>query len=279
MYQILEDRAVILLKGKDALKFIQNFSTNDIDKLGFTYNYLLNNQGRYLFDFFAYKHDSESLYLDCSKEQIASLIKRLSLYKLRSDVVISDESDNLKILYSKEPIDSDERIKYSLPDPRYSKLGYRSLISEDKAQNMQQSGDHDKQLYLNDKYTHTIIDGCIDLVQEKSIPIEFAGEQQHALSFTKGCYVGQEVISRAKHQGVIRKKIYKLDFGTNIALSLRLADITDNAGNKIGVVCSNYKNLAIAQIREEKLLALATKQVTVDGKIASVIEPDWQFDS
>lgn len=269
MIEILQDRALVSLKGQDALKFIQNFSTNNIEKIAFTYNYILNNQGRYLFDFFAFRQNDEAVFLDCHKDQKQNLINRLNLYKLRSDVSINDESDNFIITYSKSEL-KDSGVKYSCQDPRFNKLGYRSLVN--KSCEYQSSPN----LYLQDKYRYAIIDGCLDLVQEKSIPIEFAGEEQNALSFSKGCYVGQEVISRAKHQGVVRKKIYKLDFGTNIALSLKLADISDDAGNKIGKVCSNYQNLAIAQIREEKLLGLSEKRAIIDGKFAMIINPDWK---
>lgn len=269
MQEVLKDRVILSLKGSDALKFIQNFSSNNIEKITFSYNYLLNNQGRYLFDFFAFKLDNNAIYLDCHREQKTDLIARLNLYKLRSDVIITDESNDFMIIYSNEPINTED-IRYSYQDPRYSKLGYRSLAIKSDNYNSVPG------LYMEDKYKYTIIDGCIDLVVEKSIPIEFAAEEQQALSFNKGCYVGQEVISRAKSQGVIRKKIYQLEFGTNIALSLRLADIKDNAGNKIGKICSNYKNLAIAQIREEKLLGLSEKKAIIDGNMAHIIDPEWK---
>lgn len=269
MQEILQDRAVISLKGNDAIKFIQNFSTNNIEKINFTYNYLLNNQGRYLFDFFAFKSIDNIIYLDCHQEQKANLIARLNLYKLRSDVTINDESNNFMIIYSKEAINSGD-ITYSQKDPRYYKLGYRSLVSKSDNYNSTPG------FYMEDKYNYTIVDGYIDLVEEKSIPIEFAAEEQNALNFEKGCYIGQEVISRAKHQGVVRKKIYKIQFGMNIALSLKLADIKDDAGNKIGKICSNYKNLAIAQIREEKFLGLSEKQAIIDGNEAQIIEPEWK---
>lgn len=276
MHEILEDRAVISLKGSDALKFIQNFSTNNIEKYELSCNYLLNNQGRYLFDFFAFKKSDDAIYLDCNKDQAVDLIKRLTLYKLRANVVITNESDDYIIVYSKKALKgSADGLRYSLQDPRFNKLGYRSLLLKRKADEIIDS-DQVKNLYLEDKYQFTIIDGYLDLTPEKSIPIEFAGEEQNAINFAKGCYVGQEVISRAKYQGVVRKKIYKLDFGMNIALSLKLADIVDEAGDKLGIVCSNYNNLAIAQIREEKLLGLKEKRVIINDKIALVIDPEWK---
>lgn len=271
MYEILKNRATFLLAGNDSLKFIQNISTNDIEKNIYSYNYLLNNQGRYLFDFFAYRKSASEIYLDCSADQKEQFFKRLSLYKLRSNLEITDVSHNYITIYTHTKLNISECL-YFQQDPRYSKLGYRGLITNELSSKYSDSTDD---FYMNDKYNYAIIDGYLDLISEKSIPIEFAGEEQNALSFSKGCYVGQEVIARAKHQGVIRKKIYKLDFGTKIALSLKLADVTNSKGDVIGKVCSNYQNVAIAWIREENLSNLTKKQVMVNEKLATLIKPEW----
>lgn len=273
MYELLSDRAIILLKGGDALKFIQNFSTNDIEKNEFSYNYLLSNNGRYLFDFFAYKSSREEIYLDCPYIQKESLLKRLQFYKLRADLEIIDLSEDYIFTYSHAEIDK-EKALYCKQDPRSKHLGYRAVYNKEiYNKDMRSSlGSSKPGLYFEYKYRYGIVDGYIDMQQDKSIPIEFAGEQQHALSFTKGCYVGQEVISRAKYQGVVRKKIYKLKFGTKIALPIKLADVTDSGGDVLGKVCSNYQNLAIAILREEKYLGLAEKKAMIGGKVAEIYE-------
>ncbi|KJV91206.1 glycine cleavage T-C-terminal barrel domain protein [Rickettsia amblyommatis str. Darkwater] len=103
-----------------------------------------------------------------------------------------------------------------------------------------------------------------DLITDKSIPNMYGAEELNAISFDKGCYVGQEVISRTKYQGVIRRKIYKITADEDLSSLVKDEEIlVDN--NKIGVICSNYHNKAIALIREEKYLADKEADVTVKG--------------
>ncbi len=84
MYEILSDREVIKIIGLDSVKFLQNLVTNDIKKSKYCYTYLLNNKGKYLFDFFVYIHNFEELYLDIDKSNKATLIDHLNFYKFRS---------------------------------------------------------------------------------------------------------------------------------------------------------------------------------------------------
>ena len=253
MIELLEDRTIIHIYGPDAEKFLQGQTTNDIIKNQYSYNFILNNQGRYLFDFFVFQESDESFYIDIHKDSADAFVKRLSMYKLRSKFELKNISDDFFVLYSKKAIDN---TLFSLKDPRSDKLGFRSIIRQDKSDYAE---NYSKNLYLNDKYNLAIIDGDIDLIYEKSIPVEYGADNFNAIDYQKGCYIGQEVISRAKHQGVIRKKIYKLKFGTKIAPVDKGADITDLNGNKIGVVCSSYEKIAIAQLREEKYLGLDKK--------------------
>ena len=130
------------------------------------------------------------------------------------------------------------------------------------------------------KYEYSIIDGFLDLLYERSMPVEYGAEELNAIDYSKGCYIGQEVVSRVKYQGVIRKKIFKLSFdATNIA-DLAGEEVLDLRGNKLGVVCSSYKNQAIAILREEKLeeiyLGLEKKNAIIGKYIASIEIAPWR---
>lgn len=271
MIEVLSDRSVLQVAGGDSQKFLQGMLTNDVINNIYSYNYLLNNQGRYLFDLFVYKNSSTSYLIDISKDRSDEFIQRLNLYKLRSDIEIRDLSDQYGILYSREEPNYD--FEYSAKDPRCHKLGYRSLIKSKDISELKGIADN---LYLDDKYNNAIIDGDIDLIYERSILPEYGAEELHAIDYDKGCYVGQEFISRIKHQGVLRKKIFKLQFLANVAGSLSGHDVEDKEGNKIGLVCSNYKNLAIALLREEKFLVLGNQKAIVDGKIVEITIPSWR---
>ncbi|MFK7974181.1 MAG: folate-binding protein YgfZ [Rickettsiaceae bacterium] len=270
MFEILDQRAILQISGPDSQKYLQGITTNDVVNKKYTYNYLLNNQGRYLFDCFIYQHSVNNYFLDVAAICIDRLIKRMTLYKLRSNLTIKNVTKEYKILYSREKINDSD---YSILDPRYNKLGYRSLVIENKINKMQVLTKHS---YMSDKYCYSIIDGYLDLIEEKSIPIEYGAEELNAIDYKKGCYIGQEVISRAKYQGVIRKKIYKLSFAENIQANYSHNEVMDLQGNSIGRVCSMYNNLAIALIREEKYLGLQQKKVIVNGTVADISIPFWR---
>ena len=118
----------------------------------------------------------------------------------------------------------------------------------------------------------------MDLKYEKSIPIEFGAIELNAIDFDKGCYIGQEVISRAKYLGEIRKKIFGLQIidGTNIAPLTKGDEIHSNSGDLLGYICSSYKNVAISLLREEKYLGLEKKEVIIKGGVYKVVVPPWR---
>ncbi|RTK93629.1 MAG: folate-binding protein [Rickettsiales bacterium] len=270
MLEILKNRAIIQISGADAQKFLQILTTNDVINQQYTYNYLLNNQGRYLFDFFVYQKTSDNYFIDVSNVSSANLIKLFSLYKLRSDVTIKDVSTIYNIIYSKNILKDAE---FSDIDPRYKNLGFRSMILKEKNIEFDNG---EENLYLIDKYNNAIIDGEDDLIKDKSIPIEYGADDLNAIDYKKGCYIGQEVISRAKYQGVIRKKIYKLEFAQANPEIKQGSEILDLNDDKIGYVCSNRDRIAIVIIREEKYLGLERKKAIVNNSPADIIIPSWR---
>ncbi len=273
MYETLIDRAIIEIAGPDAIIFLHNFTTNDIKKYDYCYNYALNNQGRYLFDFFVVKISPSNLLVDINVHQVDLLKAHLLKYKLGSKVEITDLTEGYQVIYSKEKL---EDLSISIKDPRHNKLGFRSIAKKelknhwDNSPMIEHSG-----LYLQDKYKLTIIDGYEDLIYERSIPVEYGGEELNAISYTKGCYLGQEVISRAKYQGVIRKKIFKLIAEEDISNILKNEEIIVN-NTKIGVLCSSYQNTGIALIRLDDYIPLKDNSITIKNIPIILSIPGWR---
>ncbi len=121
---LLEDRGVIQISGADATSFLQGLITNDVNQAtadNLVYTAMLTPQGKFLYDFFILK-TADGYLLDCYKPTIAALIKKLSIYKLRSDVTIKNVSD-IYAVYS-------DSVR-GLPDPRLPEFGKR-LITGDK---------------------------------------------------------------------------------------------------------------------------------------------------
>ncbi len=242
--QILENRGVVKLFGVDAKRFLQSIITNQIELLDEVlagenkciYTYFLNRNGRFLFDSFIILVDN-SYILDLNKQNIDKFIDYINFYKFNMDVAI-ELQENLQICYFR----SKPEAKIIYKDNRYNKMGYRMIrnipdvILQDKS-------------YLEDKYLYSIPDGFIDLVYEKSLPPEYGCDHLNAISYTKGCYVGQEVISRTKYQGVVRKGVFKLTCKAPVEI-LAQEDVMQD-GKKIGAVCSSWDNFAIAILKTE----------------------------
>ncbi|MCC2646884.1 MAG: gcvT [Rickettsiaceae bacterium] len=288
--EILENRAFILVKGTDAARFLQGLLTKNIDKFASELNYclMLTPQGKYLYELFLYKMEDEFI-LELYEGHKASFISKLKIYKLRSQVEIIDVSEDYEVIWSKEKI---ENVRLSLPDPRSNQLGYRSLAESSKLDLLNIPYTYS---YKQRKYQLAIID-YNELIQEKSFPLEYGLDHLNAIDFDKGCYIGQEPISRTKYRGVVRKNIYKIEAEKNLEEVLIDVESTQNmlqeedensnsnynlmAGDKkIGKILSYFKNNGIALIRDEELQKASEYNlpITVSGIEVNVKIPSWRL--
>lgn len=264
----MKNRGIIKISGTDAKKFLQSLITNDINLVSSDspiYSLLLSPQGRYLHDFFI--SISEDVYiLDIilsAKNDFIALIKK---YILRSDVVINDITDQCSFIYSGQMLNL-PNILCQYRDPRFGELGFRVIINGDK-------DDAGSVEYIEDKYEYAIPD-TLDLIYNRSMPQEYGLDILHGISYNKGCYVGQELISRTKSQGVIRKKIYKV-FSDSSLEHLKQGDVIIAADEAIGFLCSSYKNCGIALIRLEDYAKFSQMNLTINTISVSLSLPDWQ---
>lgn len=237
------NRGIIKVNGEDSLNYLQALITNDAKKIANNescYSLILTPQGKYLFDFFLYKINQEEYLIDCNLDRVLELISKLELYKLRSKVSITNLSNELMVVFG------EEKEGYVFKDPRSENMGFRSIVKND-----------DRPVFEDNYHAHrmnlkTIIpEGELDLEQNKSFPLEWGLELLNAISFDKGCYVGQEVIARTKYRGVVRKQPMKV----TAAVDLPAKDTEIYAGeSKIGVMASSFGKVGIALIRVEDYL-------------------------
>jgi folate-binding protein YgfZ len=263
--EILKSRSCVKISGEDSVSFLQKLVTNDIEKLNYSYNYLLTNSGRFLFDFFVYKSldkvqnkNTKDLYIEVESEFVSEFVKKLNLYKLHSKIHITILDANYVYIYSDRQVNNSysgfefDRVIHSVKDPRHPKLGFRSLIqlSQDQKLNIPLG---QFCLYKSHKYRYGIIDGYLDMIQNKSIAIEFGIDRLNAVSYTKGCYIGQEIISRARYQDSIKKIVCILEIQTNAQdiITGSLQVILNKEGKKIGFLSSMDKNIAIALLKSD----------------------------
>jgi tRNA-modifying protein YgfZ len=183
----LTDRAVICLSGDDVRGFLQGLVTNDVAGDLPVWAGLLTPQGKVLFDFIVWP-DGEDLLVDCEAAQADALVRGLSLYRLRRPIKI--ERTNLAVHWS---VDSDAGV----PDPRLAALGKRWIGPAD--------GTVDG--WLAHRLSLGVTEGVAELGQDKTLWLECNARELHGVSFTKGCYVGQENTARMHHRSKVNRQL------------------------------------------------------------------------
>jgi folate-binding protein YgfZ len=247
---LLTDRAVLRVAGADVRKFLQGMLTNDVGKLAdgqVVYAGLLTPQGKILFEMFviAVKDD---LLIDVAKNRLAELTKRLGFYRLRSKVEMREEPD-LKVAaaWSGSPSQPQGAIAYV--DPRLAALGWRVLLpsgigaSELGCVSAGEADYHAMRIKLG------VPEGGRDYGYGDTFPHEALFDQLNGVDFNKGCYVGQELVSRMEHRGLARKRIVPVE--GNAELPMPGTEVTA-ADIPIGALGSSSGSSGLALIRLDR---------------------------
>jgi tRNA-modifying protein YgfZ len=209
----LEDRGVVRVSGADAVGFLQGLLTNDVERLTpgeARYAALLTPQGKILFDMIVVRApdaDGAVFFLDCGAAQAADLAKRLGFYKLRAKVAIVDESARRAVaaFWGDEPASVDGGVLYA--DPRDPRLGWRAILP--RATALAIGSEHVKE-YEGLRIAVVAPKGGLDFAYGDAFPHDVNLDLLHGVDFDKGCYVGQEVVSRMKHRGTARRRIVRV---------------------------------------------------------------------
>jgi folate-binding protein YgfZ len=260
LMQVRRERAVLGLEGAEAENFLHNMVTADI--LGLAegaarYAALLTPQGKILFDFFVVK-TAEGYLLDCAASQLEELAKRLMFYRLRAKITIAERKD-LEVGVS--PAKPEATIAYI--DPRTDLIGWRVIAEKGK---LPTGTDYDLA-----RIALGLADSDGDIGSGELFPHEADLDQMGAVSFSKGCYIGQEVVSRMEHRATARSRILPVTFEG--AAPPRGAAIK-SADRVIGSVLSSAGNAALALLRLDRM-AEATQPLLTDAVRVRVHKPAW----
>jgi folate-binding protein YgfZ len=190
----LTDRAVIRLSGEDARGFLQGLVTSDVMGSLPVWAGLLTPQGKCLFDFFVWV-DGDDLLLDCEAATADDLIKRLSLYRLRRPITI-EVDPSVSVHWSKDGGDG-------MPDPRLPELGKRWLGSPGEPA----SG------WLEHRLRLGVTEGRAEL--GVLLWLEGNAAELNGVSFSKGCFVGQENTARMNWRSKINRRLVVVDTDTS----------------------------------------------------------------
>ena len=183
----LIDRAVIRLFGEDVRGFLQGLVTNDVAGNLPVWAGLLTPQGKALFDFIVWA-DDEDILIDCEAGKVDALIRRLSIYRLRRAIGI--ERSDLAVNWSADG-------EAGVPDPRLAALGRRWIGPPSEP----------AEGWLLHRLGFGVIEGAAELGQDKTLWLECNAREFNGVSFTKGCYVGQENTARMHHRSKVSRML------------------------------------------------------------------------
>lgn len=253
----LADRGVVKVSGEDARRFLDGLVTTNVEKVApgaARFGALLTPQGKIIVDFLITEisagHGGGFL-LDCPKALAKQLADRLGFYKLRAKVSVENISDALGVLaiWDGEPAMTPD---LSFADPRDVKMGWRVLVPEELASKAAEAVGaqmQDALAYDAHRIACGVPRGGADFIYGDAFPHETNMDRLHGVDFDKGCYVGQEVVSRMQHRGTARTRIVrlKLDGPTPEAGAAVVA------GDKsLGTMGSSAAGLGLALLRTDR---------------------------
>jgi folate-binding protein YgfZ len=247
---LLADRGVLRISGPQCETFLQDLVSNDVTNLApgaARYAALLTPQGKILFDMIIIAiedHGAGAFLIDCAREQAADLTKRLGFYKLRAKVTIQDRSDEIAVLAQFGAAPRADGIV--VRDPRSDAMGFRAYVPPERATAAQTNiGPYEAR-----RIEAGVPNGGVDFVYGDAFPHEANFDSINGVDFKKGCYIGQEVVSRMQHRGTTRKRIVKVAFSGETPLPG--ADI--KAGEtRIGTMGSSAGGRGLAMVRVDRV--------------------------
>jgi len=282
---LLPDRGVIKVIGDDARKYLHGLVTADVLDLtpGMArFCALLTPQGKIIADFLlteAPPAEGGGFFLDVPRALAATLVEKLNLYKLRAKVLIEDLSEILGVLaiWDGQDTAKDGAPKQGLSyaDPRLPALGLRIMIAPHRA--TAAASEADATLVGADDYeVHRIALGVprggVDFVYGDAFPHEADMDQLGGVDFAKGCYVGQEVVSRIEHRGIARTR----------AVALRYDGAAPESGapivageRQVGTMGSAACGRGIALIRLDRVAEADQSALAAGGIPIRLVKPDW----
>ncbi|MCI4662739.1 MAG: folate-binding protein [Neomegalonema sp.] len=237
------DRSLLIAAGPDSAEFLQGLLSNDVKALEIgqaCYAALLTPQGKYLADFFVIRHSEDAFWLDVPAQAAPDLLRRLTLYKLRSKVTLTASDTPIALCWER---DCDQSALVTVADPRDAGLGWR-LYGVDLPTDPQALTAYHAMLIVNGLPRHGA-----DLLPEESFILQAGFERARGVDFRKGCYVGQEVTARMRHKAELTKKLFRLHLAPEAAEVVKSGDPVLADGKRVGQLGAKIGEEALAILR------------------------------
>ena len=285
----LSHKSIFLITGKDKIEFLQNIISNDIrhvSKEQSIYSTLLSPQGKFLYDFNIIQ-SGEDFLIQCNKNDIDDLITRLTIYKLRSDVVFVKKDEELLSLFinvdSKGIFESSKKILGStmvnefgifFNDTRISEFGIHGIIQKNKAEEFVKTLNlQTLPIQTYQKLCHNI--GFFEFLSKDILnqifSLELNLKELHGVDFKKGCFVGQENTARMNLKEKIRRRLLPVQILNGQPKEQETIRLNDKIIGKI--VSTDPHCFALIKIEEEELLF--KQSINLDNASIKIIKPYW----
>lgn len=253
----LTHRSVFTVSGTDAEAFLNGIITAPVLGLNtgeYRYGGLLTPQGKLIGDLLLTREE-DAIVIDCAAMAAPALVRRLNMMKLRAAVAITDRPDLCVIAFAGAP---DPRS----PDAPPRRIGPRTRI---------QAGD--LSAYHAVRIAAGIPEQGFDFGSEEVFPADINMDLVGGIDFRKGCFVGQEVVSRMKRRGTARRRTLKAHTDANIQTPAPVL-----AGDfEIGMLTSISGGAALARVRIDRLAEARAKgeAITAGGAAITFDDPPW----
>ena len=225
-------RHILEVGGRDRVEFLQGLVTNDVRRAP-VWAAMLTPQGKYLADFLIVPR-GETLLIDVDARLSGDLMRRLSMYKLRSDVTIAPSALQVRRGTGPAP-------EGAIPDPRHPALGWRLYGTE---------GGDDGTDFDAIRVEHCIPESLVELIPNETFILEAGFDRLNGVDFRKGCYVGQEVTARMKHKTELRKGLVTVGIEGEAPPG---TPITMPDGREAGMLFTRAGPRAIAWLRFDRM--------------------------
>ncbi len=289
---VMLNRGVLAISGEEARTFLQGLISNDINKVTedrAIYAALLTPQGKCLFDFFVAQLE-DRLLLDVESDRLPALAQRLTMYKLRAQVDITDVSGDFSVAAllgasalgelglgdsRGEARAADDGVVFV--DPRLPALGARVILPKASAvavletQGFEAGTSED---YEHMRFAAGVPEGSVEFGVDKSPLLELGFEELGGVDFDKGCFVGQELTARMKYRGLVRKRMMPVTFDGG---EPEPGSVIKAGGRDIGDLRASTGDGGFAVLRLDKLQESAERGDSLlagDVKVTA-IKPAW----